>query len=109
MPVLFMFLFSVEVLNRNLAKWFSMPAEGVQFNFVQISNILRQQQMEKANAQAALLAADPAILNLFSGALPAPPDLARLCSERDLIAMAVLCCLGSEYLVLSGPWGDAGW
>src|SRR5712692_7785671 len=36
MPVFFLVLFSVQVLNVNLDKWFTRPAEGEHLTFVEI-------------------------------------------------------------------------
>ena len=40
MPVFFLVLWSVSVLNRNLDKWFSRPAEGVRLELSQIAEVL---------------------------------------------------------------------
>ena len=40
LPVFFLVLWSVSVLNRNLDKWFSRPAEGVRLNLVEIAQLL---------------------------------------------------------------------
>jgi PAS domain S-box-containing protein len=39
-PVFFLVLWSVSVLNRNLDKWFSRPAEGVRLELSQIAEVL---------------------------------------------------------------------
>jgi two-component system, NtrC family, nitrogen regulation sensor histidine kinase NtrY len=51
-PVFFMVLWSVSVLNRNLDKWFSRPAENVQLNLQEISHSLEKATRDKAEAQA---------------------------------------------------------
>ena len=40
MPVFFLVLWSVSVLNRNLDKWFSRPAEGVRLELSEIAEVL---------------------------------------------------------------------
>jgi PAS domain S-box-containing protein len=40
MPVFFLVLWSVSVLNRNLDKWFSRPAEGVRLELSEIAGVL---------------------------------------------------------------------
>ncbi len=59
LPVFFMVLFSISVLNRNLDKWFSRPAEQIQLDLVQISESLRRVVRENARAHAEWLAARP--------------------------------------------------
>ncbi len=43
LPVFFLVLWSVSVLNRNLDKWFSRPAEGVRLNLVEIADLLHKE------------------------------------------------------------------
>src|SRR6266513_181294 len=40
-PIFFMVLFSVHVLNRNLDKWFSRPADQERLELVQIAKLLQ--------------------------------------------------------------------
>ena len=58
-PVFFMVLFSISVLNRNLDKWFSRPAEDVQLNLQEISAALEEESRRKAEALAEWFAALP--------------------------------------------------
>src|ERR1700722_1826355 len=51
-PALFLVLFSYEVLNRNLDKWFSHPAEASHQTFVEISDALRNEIRDEAELQA---------------------------------------------------------
>jgi two-component system, NtrC family, nitrogen regulation sensor histidine kinase NtrY len=60
LPIFFLVLWSVSVLNRNLDKWFSRPATTVNIDLVQIAAALNQEQGEKLTAQAHWLAAQPA-------------------------------------------------
>lgn len=38
LPVIFLFFFSIQVLNRNLDKWFSRPIESIHKNLIEASN-----------------------------------------------------------------------
>src|SRR6202167_4122159 len=40
LPVMFLVMFSYVILNRNVEKWFSRPAEGVRTNLVDVSGAL---------------------------------------------------------------------
>ena len=45
LPVFFLVLWSVSVLNRNLDKWFSRPAENVRLNLQQVAMALEQERL----------------------------------------------------------------
>jgi two-component system nitrogen regulation sensor histidine kinase NtrY len=57
LPVFFLVLFSVYVLNYNLAKWFSRPAEAIQSDLVEVGNSLSREANDRITAQAHWLAA----------------------------------------------------
>ena len=60
LPVFFLVLWSVSVLNRNLESWFSRPARNMNTDLVQVANGLNRQVKEKLIAQAHWLASLPA-------------------------------------------------
>src|SRR6202021_4109696 len=47
LPVIFLVLWSVSVLNRNLDKWFSQPGQTRNIDLVQIANALHQEVGDK--------------------------------------------------------------
>src|SRR6266545_3164606 len=57
MPVFFLVLFSYEILNVNLQRWFAAPVEGENVTFRDIALALKREVRDEANLQAALLAA----------------------------------------------------
>ncbi len=59
LPIFFLVLWSVSVLNRNLDKWFSRPATTINIDLVQIANALNQEEGDKLTAQAGWLASQP--------------------------------------------------
>lgn len=59
LPVLFLVLWGVSVLNRNLEKWFSRPAENVRLNLAEIGEALAAESRDRAHAEARWLAALP--------------------------------------------------
>src|ERR1700691_1811848 len=59
LPIFFLVLWSVSVLNRNLDKWFSRPATTINLDLVQIAAALNQEQREKLTAQGHWLASQP--------------------------------------------------
>jgi PAS domain S-box-containing protein len=60
LPIFFLVLWSVSVLNLNLDKWFSRPAQTMNIDLKQISSALNQEVEDKLTAQAHWLAAQPA-------------------------------------------------
>ena len=60
LPIFFLVLWSVSVLNLNLDKWFSRPARTMNIDLVQIANALNQEVADKLTAQAHWLASQPA-------------------------------------------------
>ncbi len=60
LPIFFLVLWSVSVLNLNLDKWFSRPARTMNIDLVEIANALNQEVGDKLTAQAHWLASQPA-------------------------------------------------
>ncbi len=58
-PVLFMVLFNMEVMNRSLARWFYKPTEHLMDDYKGVLNALRDQTRGKALAEAQLIASMP--------------------------------------------------
>ena len=56
LPVFFLVLWSVSVLNRNLESWFSRPARNMNIELTQVADALDQEVRSKLTAQAHLLA-----------------------------------------------------
>lgn len=59
LPVFFLVLWSVSVLNRNLDSWFSRPARNIKTDLSQVGVALDREIREKLNAQGNLLIAFP--------------------------------------------------
>jgi PAS domain S-box-containing protein len=73
-PVLFLVLFSVEVLNRNLDKWFSHPAEQVLQNLEDVRRALIADSQARVDAEAHWMASLP----------PDPAAWQRFCTEHGI-------------------------
>ncbi len=71
LPTMFLVLWSVEVLNRNLDKWFSRPGETMKTNLADIGSSLERETRQRAAALARWLAdADATQEFVRSGHLP---------------------------------------
>src|SRR6266481_1925719 len=56
LPVIFLVLWSVSVLNRNLDSWFSRPARSINVDLTQVGAAFDQEVRDKLAAQAHWLA-----------------------------------------------------
>jgi PAS domain S-box-containing protein len=81
LPVTFLVLWSVSVLNYNLNKWFSRPTEGVRQHFAEVLETVNRDARELAEVQALWLANTPEV--------QAGQRVDRLCKERHITAAAV--------------------
>jgi two-component system, NtrC family, nitrogen regulation sensor histidine kinase NtrY len=82
LPVVFLALFSYVILNRNVEKWFSRPAEGIRTNLVQSSHALSAEVQGRANALARWAAALPEVRD-------GTADFARLCRENNIAVLEI--------------------
>jgi PAS domain S-box-containing protein len=82
LPVFFLMLWGFFVLNRNLDKWFSRPAENVRLSLIEVGVSMNNEVRERAEAQARWIAA------LAAHGGTANVD-AAFCSENNLLAVAM--------------------
>jgi two-component system, NtrC family, nitrogen regulation sensor histidine kinase NtrY len=61
LPVMFLGLFRYVILNRNVEKWFSRPAEGIRTDLVQSSRALSAEVQGRANIMARWVASLPEV------------------------------------------------
>ena len=99
LPVVFLVLFSYAVLNRNLDKWFSLPAQGVRMNLTEVSVSLGDEVQGHAQALANWLASTPEVR-------AGEADFAKLCSENRIAALRIETADGEDReLCASGGGG----
>src|SRR5579884_2560062 len=60
LPVMFMLAFSYVILNRNVEKWFSRPAEGIRTDLLKSANAFDKEVQDRAQALANWIATLPA-------------------------------------------------
>jgi two-component system nitrogen regulation sensor histidine kinase NtrY len=82
LPVVFLVMFSYVILNRNVEKWFSRPAEGVRTNLIDTGSGLALEVQGRADALARWLAAMP---GLGEGAA----NFAALCRDNRIAALQI--------------------
>ena len=82
LPLFFMVLWNVAVLNFNLDKWFSRPAQNIKLSLIDVGSSLMRDGAERARAQA----------NWFSLIDPERGDAgeySRLCKENGITTYRV--------------------
>src|SRR5207302_659032 len=77
LPVAFLVAFSYQILNRNLEKWFSRPAEGVRMELIDTAVSLGDEVQGRANALANWISSLPEARNLTA-------DFPKLCRENRI-------------------------
>jgi two-component system, NtrC family, nitrogen regulation sensor histidine kinase NtrY len=90
-PVFFSVLFSVYVLNRNLEKWFTRPAENIKVDLITIAKEIERAHHDKLLAQAETLASVPDAL--------AP----SVCAQRGFTRVAL-----GPHVICSNPAQPGG-
>jgi two-component system, NtrC family, nitrogen regulation sensor histidine kinase NtrY len=105
-PVCFLVLWSVSVLNYNLAKWFSRPTEGVRDSMAEILKTLDREARESAAAQAGALAALPEIRALASDSSRTTGSVEDLCAPRGVRAALLVRRSDRARLPLCGSGAD---
>ena len=86
MPVFFMVLQSVYVLNNTLERWFTRPVEHERIDFVRLANALKQEIQQKADVQAQLLAGLPGTTELLNGASIDSAFFRDFCRAHEVLA-----------------------
>src|ERR1043166_4502673 len=113
LPVVFLVLFSYVILNRNVEKWFSRPAEGVRFELIDTGNAFHEEVQDRAQALANWIASMP---EARSGSA----DFAKLCDENRITELRLetdrgttenLCppsLGGGDLFTARAPLGNSG-
>lgn len=89
LPVLFMVLWSYQVLNMNIKQWFSRPAENVKLALSDTGVALLRESQIRTRAQANWLASLPEV-EVFAHGGPANSDVfEKLCEENDIVEVHI--------------------
>jgi len=82
LPVMFMLAFSYVILNRNVEKWFSAPAEGIRTDLLETAAGFDQETQDRAQALANWLAISPAMRG-------GTADFAKLCADQRITEIRI--------------------
>jgi two-component system nitrogen regulation sensor histidine kinase NtrY len=88
-PVIFMVMFSWEVMSHNLDKWFNRPMQNSKADFDEIASAMTKLLQGKAEAQAALLAHSPDVILQLGGGPAEPGYLEEFCTSHEVAAARV--------------------
>ncbi|HEV3332390.1 MAG TPA: ATP-binding protein [Bryobacteraceae bacterium] len=102
LPVVFMVLWGVEVLNFNLKAWFSEPVKNQLAVFTKVSDLLTTELQDEVKVKAALLASLPETRQILEGGRRNPGLLDRFAKEQKLQSVAIYSAQGT---VLVDRWG----
>lgn len=108
LPTIFLVLWSVEVLNRNLDKWFSRPAEKIQLNLVDIAQSIERETIQRGDALSRWIA-DSAELRLFLASGHSPTDfLSSICTKGSIEEAHVQRPDGGNIAICTAPEPEGG-
>lgn len=103
LPMIFLVLWSVSVLNRNLDKWFSRPAETMKMNIQQVSAVLDREAQARLDATARWVA-DSKELRTFLDDGHVPSEFfASVCETSDVDRVFVHRTDGGQISVCQAP------
>jgi PAS domain S-box-containing protein len=97
-----MVMFSVEVMNHNLEKWFIRPMQKSKADFDEIAQALTKELQDKAEAQAALLAHSPDVRLQLGGGRAVPGYLEEFCSSHDVAGARVFPLNSRKWVATCG-------
>ena len=84
-PVIFLVIFSVSVLNRNIDKWFSRPATEIRLNLIEIGTTIDRESEQKAVALADWVSTLPEAQSARLGDRSVADSLNAVCKSRGII------------------------
>jgi PAS domain S-box-containing protein len=87
-PVVFLVVFSIGVLNRNLDKWFTQPAEDIKFNLITVGLAIDREGLEKAKTMADWVSTLPETQRARNGE-GAYNSLQSVCVERGIASIVI--------------------
>lgn len=88
-PVVFLVVFSMTVLNRNLDKWFTRPGEDIKFDLNSVGAAIEREAVDRAFALADWASTLPETNRARAGEPGLRGSLAEMCKQRDILEMRV--------------------
>ena len=101
LPVIFMVLWSYQVLNLNIKQWFSRPAEGVRLELIELGSSIKSEFQLRLSAQGQWLARLPELEAYAIGGEKTTKIFDQFCADND-IAEAYLITRQAARLTVCG-------
>jgi two-component system nitrogen regulation sensor histidine kinase NtrY len=101
-PVVFLVLFSFEVLSHSVDRWFTNPVDQTIARFVKVADLLRREMQDEVNAQAALLASAPQVRRMLNGGTDAA-FLERFAADQEAESATIYGPDGVAAVARLGP------
>lgn len=108
MPTIFLVLWSVEVLNRNLDKWFSRPAERIKLNLNEIAGAMEAQTGNQAAAVARWVADSAELRDFLSTGQMPSAFFTSVCEQTRVEDVHLERPDGGQIMVCEGGKGAEG-
>jgi two-component system, NtrC family, nitrogen regulation sensor histidine kinase NtrY len=98
-PILFLLFFSVGVLNINLRRWFTQPAERIKMNYIEIDRAITRENQSKAEALAMWAHSSPEVAQARQ---TLQGNLQAVCEQRGIAELRLEPASGAV-IWLCGP------
>lgn len=105
-PVVFLVVFSLGVLNRNLDKWFTRPAEDIKIDLTSIGVAIEREAVDRAFALADWASVLPEVARARTGETGTGNTLEAECKRRNILEIRVEPRNGAMIRLCSEPAGD---
>ncbi|HZT40439.1 MAG TPA: ATP-binding protein [Bryobacteraceae bacterium] len=102
-PVIFLLFLGYGIMNRNLAKWFSRPAVGIEKELIDTAEAMNSEFRARVAAQARWLAALPQTASALESGDGQRAFFEHKCVEQALSRVAVLSAGGREIELCREP------
>jgi PAS domain S-box-containing protein len=88
-PAIFLVLFDVALLNKNMRIWFSRPGEGIAFGLDEVRKAVKEEFESKVQAQARWIAALPETAAALASGAATPGYFEPLCEKHAIASLAL--------------------
>ncbi len=99
LPVIFMVIWSVQILNRTIDKWFSRPAQNIRLNLIEVGESLIRDAEQRAKAQAHWFAGMDSIEEYAVSGKSDTSKFAKVCTDSGIIEAHIELKSGTKYAV----------
>jgi PAS domain S-box-containing protein len=98
-PIVFLVVMGYGVLNLNLRRWFTQPAENIRLNYTEISNAIDRENRSKSEALAMWAYSAPQVAEARTRLTG---NLHEVCEQRDIAELRLETAAGAV-VWLCGP------